>query len=679
MKQLVYLLGIIGSVGSLIFSFEFSSSPLFIFSVCIIVGTVIFINYQKSKDKRKFVIINLGISGILLLFPATISCLSYLISVVIHKYRDVSVYSFNFQSSFVFYDDPFACTITFLMIFIPMFLLAAVAIDRRKYILSIIALLPGVFIELLFTITPPWYFLGCYVLFALVLLIATMQKGPALKKPMIILSAAAMILTYLIFPLESYRISKYSLFQDSQIPLSTPGNVKEEYDVARQGNRYYRNAYDFTIGGATSLTNFKIRGIAYDAYTDGKWGVLDKESVLWFEENLERIVNITKASRQTVSINQLSGFNRRVYTPYFTLNNDTDYHNNYYEGSNPQSHEMIIPNDDFNAVLGSIGNSNREKLLQEIAIRNGTESFYSAGFITDSDFDSSVYTQIDEETSAIIEQFLNQNNISDNGNIFDYITKCNNALAQTTQYTLSPDVIPSDENALDYFLNINKKGYCVHYASALALMLRYANYPSRFALGYQVPGTVNSFGKLVVTDSNSHAWIEIYDEYLGWIPIEATPASSENTNIPSDSITPTPSQVDDVEDNNDQANQNKPTQPVEIKQDKSDIPDFVYYLLAIFTLIVVFIIQAMIRRKMMFKGVEDNNQWVCYYYHYLSKLEIDCSAIKDLVNKARFSQYQLNDDEVKLVKEFYKTKTAEYYRQLNVIKKIYIKYILVRL
>ena len=74
---------------------------------------------------------------------------------------------------------------------------------------------------------------------------------------------------------------------------------------------------------------------------------------------------------------------------------------------------------------------------------------------------------------------------------------------------------------MNYFLNVNKKGYCVHYASSLALMLRRNGIASRFVLGYQANDSKNKKGQLIIRDRNEHAWIEIFDEYLGWIPIEA--------------------------------------------------------------------------------------------------------------------------------------------------------------
>lgn len=98
MKLLIYLLGIIGSTGSLIYSFDFNSNPNLIFFFCVMIGLVVYLGYTSTKNKRQFIIGGLVIDGILLMLPNTLACLSYLISTVIHKYNDVSVYSFGYKS-----------------------------------------------------------------------------------------------------------------------------------------------------------------------------------------------------------------------------------------------------------------------------------------------------------------------------------------------------------------------------------------------------------------------------------------------------------------------------------------------------------------------------------------------------------------------------------------------------
>lgn len=96
-----------------------------------------------------------------------------------------------------------------------------------------------------------------------------------------------------------------------------------------------------------------------------------------------------------------------------------------------------------------------------------------------------------------------------------------------TKYTLSPGRTPMGRDTVLYFLNENKKGYCVHYASAAAVLLRMQGIPSRFVSGYVVGQ--NEFQKddrgvtAKVTGKNAHAWAEYYVRGFGWIPFEATP------------------------------------------------------------------------------------------------------------------------------------------------------------
>ena len=78
-----------------------------------------------------------------------------------------------------------------------------------------------------------------------------------------------------------------------------------------------------------------------------------------------------------------------------------------------------------------------------------------------------------------------------------------------------------------------KSGYCIHYASAMAVMARLEGIPSRIAVGY-APGrltgatvTVSGQGALPEYEADArdaHAWPELYFQGLGWVPFEPTPS-----------------------------------------------------------------------------------------------------------------------------------------------------------
>lgn len=70
-------------------------------------------------------------------------------------------------------------------------------------------------------------------------------------------------------------------------------------------------------------------------------------------------------------------------------------------------------------------------------------------------------------------------------------------------------------------------GYCVHFASAMAVMSRLSGIPARVAVGF-LPG-LGSYDEATdattysVRTSDLHAWPELYFEGAGWIPFEPTP------------------------------------------------------------------------------------------------------------------------------------------------------------
>ncbi|WP_426321013.1 transglutaminase TgpA family protein [Microbacterium sp. E-13] len=96
----------------------------------------------------------------------------------------------------------------------------------------------------------------------------------------------------------------------------------------------------------------------------------------------------------------------------------------------------------------------------------------------------------------------------------------------------------SGADAVARFLEV-REGYCVHFASAFALMARTLHMPSRIVVGY-LPGTPTSDsidGQPVFTvySSQLHAWPEVYFDGIGWISFEPTSGLGVPTSFSSDS------------------------------------------------------------------------------------------------------------------------------------------------
>jgi transglutaminase-like putative cysteine protease len=70
----------------------------------------------------------------------------------------------------------------------------------------------------------------------------------------------------------------------------------------------------------------------------------------------------------------------------------------------------------------------------------------------------------------------------------------------------------------------SKRGYCLHYASTMAILLRAANpdnpIPTRLVQGF-LPGT-RSGDIEIVRNRSAHAWVEVYFPGYGWIRFDPT-------------------------------------------------------------------------------------------------------------------------------------------------------------
>ncbi len=89
-------------------------------------------------------------------------------------------------------------------------------------------------------------------------------------------------------------------------------------------------------------------------------------------------------------------------------------------------------------------------------------------------------------------------------------------------YTLEPP--PLGSNPVDRFLFDTQRGFCEHYASAFAVMMRSAGIPARIVLGYQ-GGELNPMGgHMIVRQSDAHAWTEVWLEGHGWRRVDPTAA-----------------------------------------------------------------------------------------------------------------------------------------------------------
>ena len=149
------------------------------------------------------------------------------------------------------------------------------------------------------------------------------------------------------------------------------------------------------------------------------------------------------------------------------------------------------------------------------------------------------YTSFPEKGNERLRQLCSENQFDSLDEITTFILY---TLQTHARYSKSPGTAPFNKDIVDYFLFDNGKGYCVHFASAAALMYRSYGIPARYVSGVTVSPSSFSYHEATdsrypysytcqVTDYSAHAWVEIFLRDYGWVTVDATPTENGTMNV----------------------------------------------------------------------------------------------------------------------------------------------------
>ncbi len=98
-------------------------------------------------------------------------------------------------------------------------------------------------------------------------------------------------------------------------------------------------------------------------------------------------------------------------------------------------------------------------------------------------------------------------------------------------FAYSTDIDPGHgaTDLADWLLNPDSPnyhiGYCENFATAMAVMARTLDVPSRVVLGFTPGEETDQENVYVVRDRNAHAWVELWIPTQGWVRFDPTPRS----------------------------------------------------------------------------------------------------------------------------------------------------------
>ena len=132
------------------------------------------------------------------------------------------------------------------------------------------------------------------------------------------------------------------------------------------------------------------------------------------------------------------------------------------------------------------------------------------------------YLTVDADLAETVQHIFWDDYDETNDGIYSAVCQIRNKLEGTVFYTYEPKKPPQGEDPILWFLTQSHEGNAVLYASAAVEALRKHGVPARYAEGYYVSDTdfqKSEDGSVAVTGLNAHAWVEIYFDGIGWLPV----------------------------------------------------------------------------------------------------------------------------------------------------------------
>ncbi|MDB5056190.1 MAG: transglutaminase protein [Bacilli bacterium] len=401
----------------------------------------------------------------------------------------------------------------------------------------------------------------------------------ALALPVVLILGLAMLLGSLAPDVSNLLTDPYTLYQnwkgETVTKIIKPGSSSSA--SSSKGNNasgYSRNdeklggGFDFDYSPVMNINASQRsywRGETRSLYTGAGWDISDADK-------LEKVSSVIDASPfpddpkvdtsklKTVDVTQTVTFERDTLYPvlFGALNitkiNAIDEANSGYENYGLQwssSHAELRTN-----LTKSSGKPfpktytiiSKVPIIDPVGLRTSTLDPTKTAALQE-------YLNLPKELPARVKALTESLTVNQT-NQYDKV-KAIEAYLQKLPYTNRPDLkSTTSKDFVDKFLFELKTGYCDYFSTAMAVMARTIDIPTRWVKGYtsgtssqeqarergSVPDGVitNIDGPDLysVRNSNAHSWVEVYFEGWGWIPFEPTSGFILPKAIVNDGTTP---------------------------------------------------------------------------------------------------------------------------------------------
>ena len=307
-------------------------------------------------------------------------------------------------------------------------------------------------------------------------------------------------------------------------------SLKRRYEYEIKEGGFIEDSFTFEgleLFLAKTYYTAYLKAIVYEDYLDNAWQQNEEEQLPVINQKSKFI---EQAEEETVSIK------------YTHLSSPILLAAPYAQAMLPDNSEIEILYDE------NRGTYRIDNFTQEIVDKGISYSFTAQHFNPASQDISSllnqtkaaVYNDMDSISPRIRELALEIT--ADSPTDYEKVRAIINYLENNYTYNLMPKVPENNRrDKVEFFLFDSKEGFCQHYSSAAALLLRSIGIYTRYVTGFRVDLSILDMedyydpvlidilasGYIPVMDNDAHTWIEVYFNEYGWIMFESTGLSAE--------------------------------------------------------------------------------------------------------------------------------------------------------
>lgn len=449
------------------------------------------------------------------------------------------------------------------------------------------------------------------------------------------------------------------------------GDSPEQADLAELSGGAMSDETVMTVR-STQNGLLYLRGCAYRHYTGQAWLGSGEEDAYPFVDDA---FWVRGSDRNRLEI-RMENENEMVYLPYgvFGLPDGSRPMEDLYVESGEGLTDYVLQ---YRGWTGTGEENEAEWKHFYTALRRDYDLFAARVYGRDSLPQDIVFSQdTGEELFRIISTILENVQVPA-ASATDYRAEAARAVADYVRncapYDLFAPQMPRDEeDFVTWFLTKGESGFCVHYATAAAVLLRAMGVPARFVTGYVVEAREGTW--TVVAGRNAHAWVEYAAGDGTWTLLDPTPGAAERAEELTAYVTEAAQTPEEEEDDPEDMDDPEDRTDDETEDDDGDErenaarPELLPYpsgrrplplwakivLYALLALILWQILLRVVRRRMLHCG-DPNRRAVNYWKHIrrLAKLSGTpvSQEIEDLALKARFSQHVITEEELRMLEE----------------------------